>query len=80
MQTIEIKGVSNSTVLAEYIDSNMIDIVYIDQISTDGKVITLLLEEEINLHNPDDRQWLSELLNKALSVCNEGNAKYYFTN
>lgn len=73
MQKIEITGVVNSSKLENYINSDMIDIVYVDKI--DNGTFTLLLENEIHLDNPDDKKWLLELINQALIKCQEYTAR-----
>lgn len=76
MEKIKIIGISNLSRLENYIDSNMIDIMYVGEIYDD--VITLLFEREIHLDNSNDKEWILELINQALSQCQEHNAKVMF--
>lgn len=76
MRTIRIEGVNNPSNFELYIDSNMVDIAYMDNI--ESNIVILLLENEIEPNNPDDRTWILSLINQALSECQEENAKVIF--
>jgi hypothetical protein len=77
MKKVKITGVSNTARLEGYIDSNMIDIMYVDE--NDGNDLILLLENEVNIDNPNDKKWILELINQALFKCEEHNAKIIFS-
>lgn len=73
MKKIKITGVSNIAKLEEYVDSNMIDIMYVEE-SFDDSII-LSIENEVKLYDPKDKEWLHGLISQALSKCEENNAK-----
>lgn len=76
MKRVKIIGVSNPKNLENYFASNMVDVAYVDKINTD--VITLLLDNGIDVDNADDKKWISDLLSSALIECKEYSAKIIF--
>lgn len=73
MQKIQLIGIINLEKLENYIESSMIDIAYIDEVQNDS--IRLLLDERIDIENPDDKIWLDELFKKAFLECQEYKVK-----
>ena len=55
----------------------MIDIVCVDESINDN--VILLIESEVNLNDPKDKEWLCGLISKALSECGENSAEIIFT-
>lgn len=73
MKKIQLLDISNPVKLENYIDSHMVDIVYIDEIKNDS--ISLLIEPAIDIDKPDDKMWLQEILQKAFIECQEDSVK-----
>lgn len=73
MQKIQLLGIQNPIKLEKYIDTSMIDVAYIDEVQNDS--IRILLDEGIDINNPDDKIWLDELFKKAFLECQEYKVK-----
>ncbi len=76
MSTVKIIDASNPQRVGEYIDSNLIDIAYVDNIKEDTLAISL--EDSIDLDCPEDKAWITELLIQALVESGENSAKIQF--
>lgn len=69
MGIVKITGVHNTPKFHDYVASHLVDVAYIQEIN--GDVITLSLEEGINLNSTDDKNWIMGLINQALVECQE---------
>lgn len=73
MRKIQLIDIANPIKLENYIDANMVDVVYIDEVKND--CISLLIEPAIDIEKPEDKIWLQEILQKAFLECREENVK-----
>lgn len=75
VSTVRLVGVMNPAALDEYFAGGMVDIAYVDRI--DGDRVDLLLDG-IDISEPDNREWLRQVLRHALNECGEEQAHIHF--
>lgn len=73
MRKIQLTEIAHPIKLENYIDADLVDVVYIDEVKDDA--ICLLIEPAIDIDKPEDKIWLQEVLQKAFSECREEKVK-----
>jgi len=76
MNLIKITNISNPSKFDDYVASSLVDVVYIEEIS--NNTVILSLEEGIDLNNLNDKQWVTGLIEQAITDCKELSAKIVF--
>lgn len=73
MQKIQLIEIVNPIKLEIYINANMVDIAYVDKVKNNS--ISVLLDEQVDINNPEDKIWLDELFKKCFLESEELNVK-----
>ena len=68
-QFILVTGVRAPTALDDYFGSQMVDVAAVTEITCDA--VKIVGEPDINLDDPEDRDWLVGLVRDALAECGE---------
>lgn len=72
MEKIKITKLARPEQFEDYLDGHFVDIVYTEEVHEDA--IILSLDAALMTKNPEDIDWLYQLLTKALKACRENEA------
>ena len=71
-QFLRVTGVRAPSALDDYFGSSMVDVAAVTEIADDA--VKIVGELDINLDDPEDREWLVGLVRDALDECGEEQA------
>ncbi len=73
--TIRILGLKNPSAVEAYFSSSLVDVAYVADLAEDSANVLL---ENIDIRDPKDREWITDILATALAECEEPEARIEF--